>query len=125
MTYEDGAVGNLADGVRIEAKGVVTNGVLLVRKVEFEDEDNDGGDDGNDAPFEFHGTATCSTTPCGSPTGSFQVRTDVTVQYDATTHFEDGLTAATLNGARVEVKAIAQSGSGGTTLLATRIELDD
>ena len=125
VTYEDGAVGDLADGVRIEAKGVVTNGVLLVRKVEFEDEDNDGGDDGNDAPFEFHGTATCSTTPCGSPTGSFQVRTDVTVQYDATTHFEDGLTAATLNGARVEVKAIAQSGSGGTTLLATRIELDD
>lgn len=125
VTYEDGAVVNLADGVRIEAKGVVTSGVLVARKVEFEDDDNDGGDDGSDAPYEFDGVATCSTTPCGSPTGSFEVRTGVPVQYDANTRFEDGLTAATLNGARVEVKAIAQSGSGGTTLLATRIELED
>ena len=124
MTYEDGAVGNLANGVRIEAKGTVTSGVLVARKVEFEDDDNDGGDDGSDAPYEFDGVATCSTTPCGSPTGSIVVR-GVTVQYDANTRFEDGLTTATLNGARVEVKAIAQSGSGGTTLLATRIELDD
>ena len=125
VTYEDGAVGNLANGVRIEAKGTVTAGVLVARKIEFEDDDNDGGDDGSDAPYEFDGVATCSTTPCGSPTGSFEVRTGVSVQYDANTRFEDGLTAATLNGARVEVKAIAQSGSGGTTLLATRIELDD
>jgi len=124
VTYEGGAVGNLADDVRIEAKGVVTNGVLVISKVEFDDESNVGGSDGNDAPYEFHGTATCST-PCVSPTGSFQVRTGVTMQYDATTRFEDGLTAATLNGTRVEVKAIAQAGSGGTTLLATRIERDN
>lgn len=122
VTYEHGAVGNLANDVRIEAKGVVTNGVLIVRKVEFDDESNDGGDDGSDAPYEFHGVATC--TSCGSTTGSFEVR-GVTVQYDATTRFEDSLTPGTLNGARVEVKAIAQSGSGGTTLLATRIELDN
>lgn len=125
VTYEDeGAVGDLADGVRIEAKGVVTNGVLVISKVEFDDDSNEGGSDGNDAPFEFKGTATCST-PCSSPTGSFQVRTGVTVLYDATTRFEDGLTAATLNGTRVEVKAIAQASSGGTTLLATRIERDN
>ena len=123
VTYEDGAVGDLADGVRIEAKGIVTNGVLIVRKVEFDDEENDGGADGDDAPYEFHGVATC--TSCGSTTGTFQVRSGVDVQYDATTRFEDGLTPGTLNGARVEVKAIAQSGSGGTTLLATRIELDN
>jgi hypothetical protein len=50
----------------------------------------------------------------------------VTVQYDtATTRFDDGVTTLNLNGARVEVKAIAQSGSGDTTLLATRIELDN
>ena len=125
VTYEDGAVGNLANDVRIEAKGVVTNGVLVISKVEFDDDSNEGGSDGNDAPFEFKGTATCSATPCGSPTGSIVVR-GVTVQYDtATTQFDDGVTTANLNGATVEVKAIAQAGSGGTTLLATRIELDD
>jgi hypothetical protein len=124
VTYEHGAVGNLANDVRIEVKGVVTNGVLVVSKIEFDDESNDGGDDGNDAPYEFHGVATCSATPCDSPAGSIVVR-GVTVQYDAATRFEDGLTAATLNGATVEVKAIAQSGSSGTTLLATRIELDN
>ena len=125
MTYEHGAVGNLADDVRIEAKGVVTNGVLVISTVEFDDESNDGGSDGGSAPFEFHGVATCSPTPCGSPTGSILVR-GVTVQYDtATTRFNDGVTTANLNGARVEVKAIAQSGSGGTTLLATRLELDN
>lgn len=122
VSYEHGTVGNLTDGARIEAKGVVTNGVLIASKVEFDDEENDGGADGNDAPYEFHGVATC--TSCGSTTGSFEVR-GVTVQYDATTRFEDSLTPGTLNGARVEVKAIAQSGSGGTTLLATRIERDD
>jgi len=125
VTYEDGAVGNLANDVRIEAKGVVTNGVLVISKVEFDDESNEGGPDGNDAPFEFKGVATCSATPCGSPMGSIVVR-GVTVQYDtATTRFDDGVTTANLNGARVEVKAIAQSGLGGTILLATRIELDN
>ncbi|OYU00295.1 MAG: hypothetical protein CFE40_03025 [Burkholderiales bacterium PBB1] len=122
VTYEHGAVGDLANNVRIEAKGVVTNGVLVVTKVEFDNEDNDGGADGSDAPYEFHGVATC--TACGSTTGSFEVR-GVTVQYDTTTRFENSLTPGTLNGARVEVKAIAQTGSSGTTLLATRIELDN
>ena len=125
VTYEPqpgSSVNDLADGVRIEAKGVVTNGVLVISKVEFDDESNDGGADGSNAPFEFHGVVTC--TACGSTTGSFEVR-GVTVQYDATTRFENSLTPGTLNGARVEVKAIAQSGSGGTTLLATRIQLDN
>lgn len=125
VTYEDGAVGDLANDVRIEAKGVVTNGVLVISKVEFDDDSNEGGSDGNDAPFEFDGVATCSATPCGSPTGSIVVR-GVTVHYDtATTRFDDGVTTTNLNGARVEVKAIAQASSGGTTLLATRIELDN
>ncbi len=122
VTYEHGAVVNLANDVRIEAKGAVTNGVLVISKIEFDDESNDGGADGSDAPYEFHGVVTC--TACGSTTGSFEVR-GVTVQYDATTRFENSLTPGTLNGARVEVKAIAQSGSGGTTLLATRIQLDN
>lgn len=124
VTYEKGVAGDLANNVRIEAKGVVTSGVLIVSKVEFEDESDDGGSDGSSAPFEFHGTATCSATPCASPAGSITVR-GVTVQYDGTTQFGSGLSLSNLNGAKIEVKAIAQSGSGGTTLLATRIKLDD
>ncbi|MEI7464301.1 MAG: DUF5666 domain-containing protein [Burkholderiales bacterium] len=125
VTYERGAVGDLANDVRIEAKGVVTNGVLVISKVEFDDESNAGGSDGSSAPFEFNGVATCSPTPCGSPTGSILVR-GVTVKYDtATTRFNDGLTTANLSGARVEVKAVAQSGSVGSTLLATRIKRDN
>lgn len=124
VTYEGGVVGDLADGVRIEAKGVVTGGVLIVGKVEFKNESDDGGSDGSSAPFEFHGTATCSVTPCASPAGSITVH-GLTVQYDASTHFGSGLSLSNLNGANVEVKAIAQSGSSGTTLLATRIKLDN
>jgi len=124
VTYEPpGAASDLANGVRIESKGVVTSGVLVIRKVEFDNEDNAGGTDGNDAPFEFHGVAACSATPCGSPAGSIVVR-GVTVQYGTSTQFS-GVIAANLNGARVEVKAIAQPGSSGTTLLATRIQLDN
>lgn len=124
VTYEGGAVGDLANDVRIEAKGVVTNGVLIISKVQFDNEDNDGGADGSSAPFEFHGVATCSATPCDNPTGSVVVR-GVTVQYDATTRFGPGLSLSSLNGTKVEVKAIAQPGSGGTTLLATLIEVDN
>lgn len=122
--YEHGVASDLADGVHIEAKGTVTSGVLVIAKVEFDNEDNDGGADGGSAPFEFHGTAACSVTPCASPAGSIVVH-GVTVQYDASTKFGSGVTTANLDGARVEVKAIAQSGSGGTTLLATRIQLDN
>lgn len=125
VTYEHGVAGDLNNGVRIEAKGAVTTDVLVVRKIEFDTENNDGGDDGNRAPFEFHGVATCSATSCGSLTGSFVLRSDVTVQYNTTTKFIGDLTAAKLNGAKVEVKAIAQSGPGGTTWLATRIKLDN
>lgn len=124
VTYVHGVAGNLTNGVRIEAKGAVSADVLVIRKVKFDAEDNDGGDDGDRAPFEFHGVATCSATSCGSLTGSFVLRSDVNVQYNTTTKFV-GVTSDKLNGAKVEVKAIAQSGPGGTTWLATRIKLDN
>lgn len=124
VTYEDGVAGDLANDARVEVKGEVVAGVLLVRKVEFDHEDDDGGIDGSDAPFEFNGVATCSQTPCGNPTGTIDVH-GVTVQYDALTRFEDGVTTTNLNGANVKVKAISELGAGGTTYRATRIELDN
>lgn len=124
VSYEDGVVGDLADGARVEVEGNVVDGVLVARKVKFEDEEADGGDDGSDAPFEFKGVATCSTTPCGSPTGSFSVR-GVLVHYDELTRFEDGVTPATLEGSDVEVKAVGEISGSGTTFRATRIEPND
>jgi hypothetical protein len=123
VTYQSGVVGDLINGARIEAKGAVTNGVLVIGSIEFDNENNVGGADGNSAPFEFHDVAACTATPCGSPAGSIVVR-GVTVQYDGSTIFA-GVTSANLNGARVEVKAVAQTGTGATTFLATRIELDN
>lgn len=128
VTYKNGVVGDLVNDARIEAKGTVTSGVLVISKVEFDSENNDGGGDGSAAPYEFHGVvATCNPTPCASPSGEIVVHgaRDVTVQYNSQTHIVGPLTAATLLNAKVEVKAIAQSGSGGTTLLATRIKTDN
>ncbi len=124
VVYEDGLAGDLADGVRVEVEGSVVDGVLIARKVEFEHEDDDGGDDGSDAPFEFKGVATCSTTPCSSPAGTFEVR-GVTVHYDALTRLEDGVTLANLQGNNVEVKAVSEIDGSGTIFRATRIEPND
>lgn len=126
VTYEDGVAGDIANGVQIEVEGRVVAGVLVAREVEFDDEENDddGGEDGSDAPFEFEGVATCSVSPCAAPAGSFVIR-GVTVQYDASTNFGAGVTLANLNGADVEVDAVAVTGPSGSTFLATRIELDD
>lgn len=121
VVYEGGVAADLGNGVRVEVEGDISGGVLIARKLEFKHADADGGEDGSDAPFEFKGVASCSPAPCSSPAGSFVVR-GVTVQYDAETRFDDGLGAASLDGATVEVKAVAVAGTGGSGYRATRIE---
>ena len=61
---------------------------------------------------------------CGATSGSFSVK-GVSVSYDASTRFEDGLSGATLDGKTVEVDCVAVVTDSGTTYRATRIELDD
>jgi hypothetical protein len=117
VTYEDGNAADLGSGVRVEVEGPVVSGVLVARKVEFE-----RGDDDEAGEFEFKGVATCVS--CGATDGTFTVL-GVTLQYAATTLFEDGATPANLNGQRVEVKARAQAGPTGTIFVATRIKPDD
>lgn len=121
VIYENGVAADLANGVRVEVEGDVVAGVLSARKVEFKHEDADGGSDGGNAPFEFKGVARCSPSPCAVPAGAFVVQ-GVTVQYDASTRFDDGASPATLDGARVEVKAVAVAGANGSAYRATRIE---
>ena len=128
VTYEDGVAADLKNGIRVEAKGSVQGGVLVVTKLEFKslDSDDDGNDDevsgGSDDENEFKGTASCIS--CGASSGSFSIK-GVTVSYDSSTQFEDGLTGATLDGRTVEVKSLSEVTASGTIYRATRIKLDD
>jgi hypothetical protein len=127
--YEDGVATDLKDGIRVEAKGSIDNGVLVVTKLEFKSRDDDDDGDDDDASsgskeYEFKGTAACVS--CGSTTGTFTVKgvTVNTVNYGATTEFRDGLSGATLDGKTVEVKSVGEGkrtgrgvGAGGSGLV--------
>lgn len=118
--FEDGTAG-IVLGARVEAEGRVENGVLLARKVEIDDFDDDQRDsnDSTRAPFEFKGV------PSAVAAGSLTLRGQ-TIALDASTVYSDGLTATTLAGVNLEVKAVASGSSGGlTTFRAVRIERDN
>ena len=102
VVYTDGVAADLKDGIRVEAKGSIESGVLVVTKLEFKsrDDDDDGIDDevsGGSTEFEFKGSAACVS--CGASSGTFTVK-GVTVSYGAGTEFRDGLSGATLDGTR-------------------------
>ncbi len=127
VVYEDGVAADLKNGVRVEAEGHVRNGVLIATKLEFEsrDDDDDGIDDdvsSSSREFEFEGSASC--TSCGASSGRFTIK-GVTVSYDTSTQFRDGLSGTTLDGKKLEVKAVSELAAGGTVYRARRIELDD
>lgn len=107
--------GTVALGIRVEVKGTVdASGVLVAAKVEVED--------AADLENEFHGTVsgldgTARTFTLTTSGGRTQA-----VSFAPETVFDAPLSAATLaDGNRVEVKGTVT----GSTLLATRIELDD
>ena len=127
VTFEDGVAADLKDGIRVETKGRIENGVLVVTKLEFKsrDDDDDGDDDdvpGGSQEFEFKGAAACIS--CGATTGTFTVK-GVPLSYDAGTEFGDGLSGSTLDGKTVEVKSVNVVTPTGTTYRATRIKLDN
>ena len=127
VAYEDGVATDLKDGIRVEAKGRIDNGVLVATKLEFKsrDDDDDGDDDdvsGGSQEFEFKGSAACIS--CADTSGTFTVK-GVTVRYDAGTEFKDGIGGSTLDGKTVEVKCVGEVTSIGTTYRATKIELHD
>jgi|GEM_PF-314727 len=100
--------GTVAAGVRVEAKGKVENGVLIATEVEVKTAESN-------RDFKFYGSIV------SVGTGSFTLRPekasdpslDQTFTYDASTRYEDRLSAASLTvSARIyEVKA-ARSDSG-------------
>lgn len=108
-----GSAAAIGDGVRLEAEGVFTNGVLVARKIKFED------DDGEDE-FELHGTVSNF-----ASLASFQVRG---VQVDASgagVLFERGTAADVANGRLLEVEGSVQGGSAGSILIATKVKFED
>ena len=103
----------LKAGDFVEVEGSLTNGTLVARKVELEDDDAPGAGE-----FEFHRKIT---KVVGAST--FDLGT-TTIVWDDKTVFVKGTTSASLVvDACVEVKAVTKSGS--TSLLATRIKLDN
>jgi hypothetical protein len=77
VVYDDGVSSDLKDGIRVEAKGSIESGVLVVTKLEFKsrDDDNDGDDDdvsGGSKEFEFKGPPPASF--AGPPLGPSRSR---------------------------------------------------
>jgi hypothetical protein len=94
-------------GSRVEVEGSITNGVLVARKVELED--------GNDNEVDVRGEVSSLNT--GATT--FVVR-GLTFNY-AGAEFRNGSAANLANGKTVRVRGTLPNG-GGSTILATRVE---
>ena len=111
VTFEGGNSAQLVNGARVEVEGEISGGVLVVRKVAFEDDGSDA------ARFELTGQIQ-----------AVNVLAQTFVVQGVTVSFADaGLDAAQLLklvvGARVEVEG--GLGANGTVVQASRIEFDD
>jgi hypothetical protein len=119
----------LADGLRVEAEGVIENGVLVAAKVEIKDRSgrrqgrhggNGGGDD--DYGTELHDVriaAVDTTTQTLSLSGI-----DQQVRWDSSTVFERGNAAGLVAGAKLEIRAMPLA-SDPSILLAREIKFED
>jgi hypothetical protein len=100
-------------GARVEVQGPALNGVIQVRKVSHEDEEDDDEGDGG---FELEG----SIDSADAGANTFVLRA-VTVLHDADTRFEQGDAADLAAAAKVSVKGTLAD--GGTRRLARAIEI--
>ena len=109
-SFPDGT--GFALGSVLEVEGQLVNGVLVARKVEREDHDDD------DRKNELHGTVS----GLNKTTGSFTLR-GLTVRYTSSTVFDDGSVATLADGVRIEVKG--RLDSDGVTVIATEIDFEN
>ena len=108
--FEDGTTGVVL-GARVEVEGRVVNGILVAKKVEVEDDEDDAEDM---FKFELHGLVS----ELNTTAMTFRLR-GVPVSYTATTAFTDGLTRDNLaDGSNVEVKGTLLDGN---KVMATEI----
>lgn len=108
-----GTVGQLADGVRVEVKGVFTNGVLIASKVKFEDDDRID-------EFEVHGPVSGFTS-----LASFVVRGVTIDASGANVLFERGVAGDVADGRVLEVEGSMVAGVGGSILVASKVKFED
>lgn len=105
--FVGGAKADLAIGMKVEAEGVMTGGVLVARKVSFKD----------NLRINANATAVDSALKTITILGK-------TVTYNSGTEFKDGgttLDPATLVGKNIEIRGIFNT--AGTGLIATRVDL--
>src|SRR5262249_15962077 len=111
--FPDGTAGVVL-GASVEVEGAIVNGVLVASKVEIErmhmNEDRNRN--------ELHGPIANLDT-----TAKTCVVRGVTVHYDATTVFKDGVEADLANGKPVEVKGTLSA--DGTSVQAASIEFEN
>lgn len=112
VSFVNGVVGDLMNGVRVEVEGQVVGGVLVASKVSFKRADRQ---DEND--FELSGTVQAVDLTAGTLT----VR-DTPVKIGDFTTYRGGSATGLTVGRRVEVKAQLQS--DGTTLQAVLISFE-
>ncbi len=118
--FEAGAQAALANGVRVEVEGSLSNGVLTAREIKIED----GSDLANETS-EFIGVVSAASPNTG---GTFTLTTsgsgrNFTVTFTTNDFDETEDRDQFANGQTVEVKGIL--GSDGSSLDATRIKIED
>jgi len=123
VEFEHGTAADVANGVRVEAEGEVSGGVLIARKLEIKDRDSRDGHDDEDEheggnEFELHGQLAT-----GLSSDQRFVLRGVTVQVGPGTEFEDGSAAGLVAGANVEVEG--RLVANGTLIEATKVGFED
>ncbi|TDM09460.1 MAG: hypothetical protein C4K60_09410 [Ideonella sp. MAG2] len=115
----------LAAGVRIEAEGKMSGGVLVASKVEVKKRESPGGDDddggGDDSSKEYEIKSTVQSVDTAAKT--FVVKAGLQKVNYAQASFKDGTAADLKVGAKVEVKG--RISSDGTVVNASEIKFDD
>lgn len=107
---------SIAIGDHVQARGMMTEGVLVASEIKVEQTSREGGDAG-----EVHGVISGLSSTTGCPVLTFMVGT-TTVQTSVATDFGNVTCSALANGAEVEAEGTRQPDG---SILATTIELDD
>ncbi|MBQ0937068.1 DUF5666 domain-containing protein [Ideonella paludis] len=115
----------LAAGLRVEAEGKMTAGVLVATKVEVKKPESSGGDDddggSDDSSKEYEIKSTVQSVDTAAKT--FVVKAGAQKVNYAGATFKDGTVADLKVGAKVEVKG--RISSDGTVVNATEVKFDD
>ncbi len=109
VTFRRGSINQLANGMRVEVEGRMSNGVLVASQVEFKR--------GGDQEFELHGAIES----VDALAQTFVLR-GMTVTYDNSTVFAAGTPADLLVGAQLEVRSSPTA--GGVSLQAEMIRFE-